>query len=200
MYSGSLVLYDTFLSLQVPWSSDHTEWSTAGLDCHWLARSTSAGRGGRLVTATLQRAWKQTNYPLPEEEKQSEIDGEGRPLCSSPYSTKLSQRLFIAKSEAWWHNNLLHQFLLFFTGLSCFCKCDKHFCNPTQSQEHSCSFNFGKATLMLLRLKARFRSMSTAAFHCFQYTFGCCHAFTGWTKLRLNIYRYAERPHGKVQV
>lgn len=38
-------LCDAFLSLQVPWSSDHTEWSTVGLDCHWLARSTSAGRG-----------------------------------------------------------------------------------------------------------------------------------------------------------
>lgn len=31
------------LSLQVPWPSSHTEWMTAGLDCHWLAWSTSAG-------------------------------------------------------------------------------------------------------------------------------------------------------------
>lgn len=85
------------LSLQVSWSSSHTEWMTAGLDCHWLAWSTSAGWVGvvwlQSVTATLEN--KPSIHCWEEPQRRAEKSPEERPQRPSPYSTTLTHAMLV---------------------------------------------------------------------------------------------------------
>lgn len=176
------------LSLQVSWSSSHSEWTAAELDCHWLAWSTSArwmwcgcGRSRPLL---------KTNHLSTAERSHSEElkkSPEKRPQRPFPYSTTLTHAMLVhCQTKAQRHTTLLHQYLLFGDSFAI-----------QQGQEHSSDpwWTTTKAWFSFMKLASSL-SMAVQHVHVTSKTpYGHCVKRNIW-----NIYRYAEHPHGKVQV
>lgn len=172
----------------VSWSSDHTEWSTAGPDCHWLARSTS-----------LWWAWCG--------------DGWSRPLDRTPPEN--------IPTIHCWEEAEKHAEISSWGGFVVFSL--KHKAKPMLGQIRGLMTRSPLAPILVTHIvfaSVRSETFQPKLSRMISYTnplflhcnWQCCMStvasyyfqndaeFTRWTTQHLNIYRYAERPHGKVQL